>query len=58
MPTLDLSRADLLRLSAETGMDPRTIKRAVDRGIRSIRAEVDRERLKDAAKKLGLKLKE
>jgi hypothetical protein len=54
----ELSRADLLRLSAETGMDVRTIKRAADRGIHTLRAEVDRERLKTAAAKLSLKVKE
>lgn len=51
-----LSRADILRLAAETGLDVRTVKRAVDRGVESLRAEVDRERLKAAAEKLGVKL--
>ncbi len=52
----EIDRADIMRLAAETGLDARTVKRAVDRGVESIRAEVDRERLKDAAVKLGLKL--
>jgi hypothetical protein len=51
-----IERADILRLAAETGLDVRTVKRAVDRGIDAIRAEVDRDRLKDALSKLGLKL--
>ena len=54
MNTID--RADILRLAAETGLDVRTVKRAMDRGIDSIRAQVDRERLRDAAVKLRLKL--
>lgn len=51
-----IERADILRLAAETGLDVRTVKRAVDKGVKTIRAEVDRKRLDDAAKKLGLKL--
>jgi hypothetical protein len=47
---------DILRLAAETGLDPRTIERAVDNGIDALRAKVDRERLKAAADKLRLKL--
>jgi hypothetical protein len=52
-----IERADMLRLAAETGLDVRTVKRAVDRGIESIRAEVDRERLRVSAEKLGLALR-
>jgi hypothetical protein len=53
----DIDRADILRLAAETGLDVRTVKRAVDRGVASVRAEVDRERLKQAADKLNLRLR-
>jgi hypothetical protein len=52
----EMERADIMRLAAETGLDARTVKRAVERGIDSVRAEVDRVRLKAAATKLGLKL--
>ena len=45
-----------MRLSAETGLDARTVKRAVEHGVDSLRAEVDKERLKAAAEKLSLKL--
>ena len=51
-----LDRADIMRLSAETGLDARTVKRAVEHGVDSLRAEVDKERLKAAAGKLSLKL--
>ena len=51
-----LNRADIMRLAAETGLDPRTIQRAIDRGVESIRAVVDRERLVAAALKLKLPL--
>jgi hypothetical protein len=54
---MKIDRRDILRLAAETGLDPRTVKRAVERGIQSLRAEVDRERLRAAATKLELKLK-
>ena len=54
----ETERADILRLAAETGLDVRTVRRAADRGVESLRAEVDRDRLREAAKKLGVKLRE
>jgi hypothetical protein len=51
---VEVTRADILRLSADSGLDPRTTKRAIDRGIDTLRAEVDRVRIREAAKKLGL----
>jgi len=51
-----IDRADILRLAAEAQLDVRTVKRAVDRGVDSLRAAVDRERLRQAAEKLGLQL--
>lgn len=53
-----LERADLLRLAAESGLDVRTVKGAVKNGVESLRAGVDRVRLREAATKLGLVLKE
>ena len=38
-----IKRADIMRLAAETGLDPRTIKRAAEHGIASVRAEVARD---------------
>jgi hypothetical protein len=49
-----IDKTDILRLAAEAQIDPRTVKRALDNGIDSLRAEVDRQRLRDAAKRLGL----
>ena len=51
-----LDRADIMRLAAETGLDARTVKRAVENGVNSLRAEVDKQRLRAAAEKLSLKL--
>ena len=51
-----ISWPDILRLAAETRLDPRTVERAVKNGIEALRAGVDRERLKAAVDKLGLKL--
>lgn len=55
--TSGITRSDILRLAAEAELDPRTVKRAVDRGIDTLRAEVDRSRIRAAADKLGLVLK-
>jgi hypothetical protein len=52
-----ISRNVILRLAADSQLDPRTVKRAVDRGVDTLRAEVDRARLREAAAKLGLVLK-
>ncbi len=57
MKKTEIDRGDILRLAAETGLDARTVKRAIDRGVDSIRAEVDRTRLREAAGKLGLTLR-
>lgn len=53
----EITRTDILRLAAEAELDPRTVKRAVDRGVDTLRAEVDRTRIRAAAEKLGLQLK-
>jgi hypothetical protein len=49
-------RADVLRLAAEAQIDPRTVKRAIEHGVDVLRASVDRDRIRVAAKKLGIKL--
>jgi hypothetical protein len=51
-------RATILRLAAETQLDPRTVKRAVEEGVGALKAAIDRERLREAAKRLGVKLRE
>lgn len=50
------SRHDILKLAVETQLDPRTIQRAVERGVDTMKAEVDRERLRAAAKKLRIRV--
>jgi hypothetical protein len=57
MPTKnEMSRADILKLAAEAQLDPRTVKRAIERGIESLQASVDKDRLRVAAHKLRLKV--
>ena len=51
-----IDRADILRLAAESGLDARTVKGAVEHGVDSLRAGVDRVRLRKAAEKLSLKI--
>lgn len=55
-PLVPIDRRAILLLAAETGIDPRTVKRAVENGVASLRAFVDQDRLREAAAKLGLKL--
>lgn len=52
-----IDRAGILRLAADAQLDPRTVKRAVEHGIDSLRAEVDRSRLREAANRLGLTIR-
>lgn len=51
-----ITRADILRLAAEAQLDPRTVKRAVERGVEKMQAAVDKERLRAAAAKLKVKV--
>jgi hypothetical protein len=51
-----MDRADLLRLAAESGLDVRTVKGAIANGVDSLRAGVDRVRLRQAAEKLAIKI--
>ena len=51
-----IDRADILKLAAESGLDVRTVKGAVIRGVDSLRAGVDRVRLRQAAAKLAIRL--
>jgi len=43
-------------LAAHAELDPRTVRRAVEEGVDAIRAAADRERLREAAKILKVKL--
>jgi hypothetical protein len=51
---LDLKTIRILAAHAE--LDPRTVRRASRDGVDTLRAEIDRDRLREAAKKLGVKL--
>lgn len=43
-------------LAGVTGLDPRTCRRAIERGVRAVKAHHDREMLMQAAKNLGIVL--
>jgi hypothetical protein len=47
----------IARLAAEAQLDPRTVRRAMENGIDSLRSGFDRERLQAAAKKLRIEIK-
>jgi len=49
-----LSRWEVYRLAGEAALDPRTIRRAVERGIDTMKAAYDRAQLRAAAAKLGI----
>jgi hypothetical protein len=54
--TSEPTRADVFRLAAATGLDPRTARKALVEGVGSIRAVADRERVVAAIPTLGLSL--
>jgi hypothetical protein len=54
--SLHIRRADVLRLAAEIGIDPRTAQRALEHGPDALRAIADRERARDAIARLGLRV--
>jgi hypothetical protein len=43
-------------LAAHAELDPRTVRRAMEHGVDAIRAAADRDRLREAAKQLKVKL--
>lgn len=57
LPANGFDRTQVMRLAAEAQLDPRTIERAMANGIDSLRARVDRERIRWAADKLGIEIK-
>jgi hypothetical protein len=57
MAQKEITRFDILRLAADAVLDPRTVKRAVDRGLESMKSDRDRTKLREVAAKLGIKLK-
>jgi len=49
-------RKTIRLLAAHAELDPRTVTRAIENGVDTMRAKEDREKLRKAAKKLGVKL--
>jgi hypothetical protein len=49
---MTLDRHTIMKIALEARLDPRTVKRAADRGVDSMQSEYDRARLRDALKKL------
>jgi hypothetical protein len=56
MSKREITRADILRLAAEAQLDPRTVQRALERGVSKMQATVDKDRLRAAAAKLKIKI--
>jgi hypothetical protein len=52
----DVTRKQLMSLVAESGLDVRTVTRALNEGVDALRAAASRERLREAAKKLKIKI--
>lgn len=48
-------RSTIMRIALEAQLDPRTVRRAYEDGIDSLKSEFSRARLRDALKKLGYK---
>jgi hypothetical protein len=53
-----LDRRTRLLLSAYSELNERTVERAADRGISSLRSECDRQRIRRACRKLPVELPE
>lgn len=52
----EIDRSVILKLAAEAQLDVRTVRRAFEKGIDALKAEASRSRLREAAKKLGIKI--
>lgn len=53
-----MDRKTVLLLAAEAELDVRTVAKACEHGVSSLRSEVDRARLREAARRLKVKLSE
>lgn len=51
---MDLDRPTIARIALEAQLDPRTVKRALEKGLDSMQSDFDRGRLRAALKKLKL----
>lgn len=52
------TRRRALLLAARTMLDVRTCRRAIERGVRALKSELDRELVTQAAKEIGIELPE
>ena len=50
-------RPTIMRIALEAQLDPRTVKRALERGLASLKSDFDKARLKVAAAKFDVRLK-
>jgi hypothetical protein len=58
MLAMTLDRKTILTLAAEAEVNERTIRRAEREGVGVIKGEAAKERIRKAAKKLGVKLRD
>lgn len=49
---MELDQPTIARIALEAQLDPRTVKRAIAKGIDAMQSDVDRARLRSALKKL------
>jgi hypothetical protein len=50
--TVEIDRTTIARIALEAQIDPRTVKRAIERGIDSLQSDHSKTRLRAALKKL------
>lgn len=58
MLAMTLDRKTILTLAAEAEVDERTVRKAEREGIDAIKGVASRERIRKAAKRLGVKLQD
>lgn len=58
MLAMTLDRKTILNFAAEAEVDERTIKRALAEGVGAIKGTAAKERIRKAAKKLGIKVQD
>ena len=51
---MEISKSTITRIALEAQLDPRTVKRAIEKGIDSLLSDYARTRLRAALKKLKL----
>ena len=53
---VSVDRLTIMRIALEAQLDPRTVKRAIENGIDSLQSDHSKARLREALKKLKVKL--